>query len=309
MLTEMPSRIKKENAKCFKHYHGTEAPPEGCPSCDCLQTGEPASFEIYEPHLGKHIEIRAIPRFDEDRNIVGLVHVVRDISQRVEDQRQIEKSREELRRLNAYLQNLREEERTRIAREIHDELGQSLTAMKIEVSWLAKKLDAKDKTMREKLYEIEAIADSTIRTVQKIAYELRPGVLDDIGLQAALELQLEDFMKHTGIDCDVIVEAEIDSLENQLSTVVFRILQETLTNVARHSEATEVRGFVRLSNGTVSAQIVDNGVGFTEEDMSNKVHLGIAGMKERARQVGGEVTVEGVPGQGTRVSFQIPLKT
>jgi signal transduction histidine kinase len=308
MLTEMP-RIKEGDVKCFKHYHGTEAPPEGCPSCDCLKTGEPASFELYEPHLGKHIEIRAIPRFDEDQNIIGLVHVVRDISQRVDDQMQIEKSSEELRLLNAYLQNLREEERTRIAHEIHDELGQSLTALKIEVSWLAKKLGSRDKIMKNKLTDIEAITESTIHSVRKIAYELRPGVLDDIGLQAALELQVEDFRKHTGIECDITVDKEIDRLEHQLSTAVFRIIQEALTNVARHSEATQVSGFVHLSNGHVSAQVMDNGVGFSEKDVSRKVHLGIAGMKERARQMGGEVTVEGVPDKGTKVSMQMPLGT
>jgi signal transduction histidine kinase/HAMP domain-containing protein len=308
MFTEMP-KIKKGDVKCFKRYHGTDAPPEGCPSCDCLKTGEPASFELYEPHLGKHIEIRAIPRFDEDQNIIGLVHVVRDISQRVEAQRQIEKSREELRLLNSYLQNLREEERTRIAHEIHDELGQSLTALKIEVSWLAKKLGSRDRIMKDKLADIEAITESTIHAMRKIAYELRPGVLDDIGLQAALELQVEDFRKHTGIECDITLDKEIDRLEHQLSTAVFRIIQETLTNVARHSEATKVSGFVHLSNGSVSAQITDNGVGFSEEDVSRKVHLGIAGMKERARQMGGEVTVEGVPNEGTKVSVQMPFST
>jgi signal transduction histidine kinase len=119
--------------KCFSYYHGTECPPTGCPSCDCVKTGKPAVFELYEPHLGKNIEIRAMARFDNNNRIIGVIHICRDITERTKSEQELKNSREKLRNLTGHLNLVREEERKHIAREIHDELAQALTALKIDL--------------------------------------------------------------------------------------------------------------------------------------------------------------------------------
>jgi PAS domain S-box-containing protein len=294
--------------KCFRHYHGTEKPPEGCPSCECLKTGKQAVFEYYEPHLRKFVEVRVIPRKDRQKEVTGLIHVVRDITRRKRAERQLENSREELRRLNAYLQDMREKERARIAFEIHDELGQALTGLKIDVSWLHNKLKMQDKSLRKKIQEIKLLIDSTIQNVRRISYDLRPGVLDDFGLQAAMEWQLEEFQKRTGIDSTIIFGSRLDGLTKELSTTIFRIFQESLTNIARHSAATSTSSRLRVSDGRLHFQIRDNGRGLTKNEKTARNSLGLIGIKERVRYIGGTVRIRGSQGQGTVVSVSVPLK-
>ena len=134
--------LTMNRVKCFQYYHGTSCPPDGCPSCETIQTGQPSTVEVFEPHLDKHIEIRALPRFGPRRQMMGVIHIVRDISQRKESEERLRKSREKLRNLTAHLHSVREEERKSIAREIHDELAQALTALKMDVFWMKKRLPA-----------------------------------------------------------------------------------------------------------------------------------------------------------------------
>jgi signal transduction histidine kinase len=199
---------------------------------------------------------------------------------------------------------VREEERAHIAREIHDELGQVLTGLKMEVTWLAKRL--REKTLVEKTDSMCKLIDSTVQTVRKIATGLRPEMLDDMGLVAAVAWQAKEFQKRTGIRCRVKLPPETTKLDIDVSTTMFRIFQEILTNVARHSRATRVDIDLELHDERMQLEVVDNGVGIGDSELHGRKSLGLLGMQERALLFGGEVHVSGSPGQGTTVSVSIP---
>jgi signal transduction histidine kinase len=233
---------------------------------------------------------------------------LRESEQRRETQRAQEKllrSHDQLRALTGHLQFVREEERTRIAREVHDELGQALTGLKIDLSWITGKLS--DRALKAKAKAMTAQVDETIHTVRRIATELRPGVLDSLGLAAAIEWQTLDFQERTGIKCDVKIEVKQAILDHEFSTVCFRIFQETLTNIIRHAKATLVE--VRLSE--VDRELIltvrDNGRGISEKEIIHARSIGLIGMRERVAQVGGEVFFFGLPSQGTTVTMRAPL--
>jgi PAS domain S-box-containing protein len=235
------------------------------------------------------------------------VSVVRDISKRRETEEELKQSREQLRTLTAYLQAVREEERTRIAREIHDELGQALTGIRIDLSLLGQKLRRDQKPLIEKVESGIRLIDSTIELVRKISTELRPGVLDDFGLVAAIEWQCQDFQTRTGIACELIAPEEEPSLDRERSTALFRILQETLTNVARHSGAARVRIELKEDGGDLVLTVEDNGRGIREDEIRNPKSLGLLGMRERVSLFGGEILIAGTPGKETKVSVKIPV--
>ena len=224
---------------------------------------------------------------------------------------QLASSLEQLRALAAHLQSVREEERTRIAREIHDELGQILTGLKIDLSWLDAELAAGDLTTprlpREKVKSMSNLIDTTIQVVRKIATELRPGILDDLGLAAALEWQAQEFQTRTGIRCEFTSTLEEIDLDAGRSTAVFRIFQETLTNVARHAHATGVRISVKEQGSQLLLEVRDDGRGITDHELANPRSLGLLGMRERALLFGGEVKIGGVLGNGTTVTVSVPL--
>jgi PAS domain S-box-containing protein len=215
-------------------------------------------------------------------------------------------ARQRLRDLAEYLQAAREEERTRIARGIHDELGQALTALKMDLAWLAKRLPVELPHLGERATTMSDLIDDTMQTVRHIATELRPGLLDNLGLTAATEWQTQEFAQRTGIDCEVHLSEEEVAVDPDVSTALFRILQEALTNVARHAEATKVT--VDLEEGPKELVMVirDNGRGITESEIANPRSLGLTGMRERARSWGGDVAFQGVPGRGTTVTVRIP---
>jgi len=218
----------------------------------------------------------------------------------------LRESEDKLRRLAAHLISIREEERAHIAREIHDELGQVLTGLKMEVVWLAKRL--REQELIDKTDSMGKLIDSTVQTVRKIASGLRPEMLDDMGLIAAVGWQAREFQKRTGIRCRVKLPPEGARLDVDVSTTMFRIFQEILTNVARHSRATRVDIELEVGADRVALEVADNGVGISDHDMSGKKSLGLLGMHERALLFGGEVRISGRAGHGTRVSAAIPLR-
>ncbi len=218
----------------------------------------------------------------------------------------LRESEDKLRRLAAHLISVREEERAHIAREIHDELGQVLTGIKMEVGWLAKRL--KEPSLLEKTESMAKLIDSTVQTVRKIATGLRPEMLDDMGLVAAVAWQAKDFQKRTGIRCRTKLPPESTKTDLEISTAVFRIFQEILTNVARHARATRVDIDLSVSDEAVSLEVLDNGVGIPSSDLHGRRSLGLLGMQERALLFGGEVVISGNPGQGTRVQVRIPMR-
>jgi len=228
---------------------------------------------------------------------------------RLRAEAQLRKSHERLRQLSVYLQTVREEERTRIAREVHDELGQALTSCKLDVSWIASRLPRDLPIVIEKARALSAHIDSTIRMVRRISTELRPGVLDHLGLAAALEWQANEFQNRTGIRCDVQANLREAMLEQNLSTTFFRIFQETLTNVIRHAGATHVTVTLKQSAGQIVLQVSDNGRGITPFEISNSTSMGLLGMRERAALLGGRFKISRLPKrQGTRVTVSIPIE-
>jgi signal transduction histidine kinase len=222
-------------------------------------------------------------------------------------EKEIKSSRERLRNLSAHLESVREEERTRMAREIHDELGQALTALKMDVSWLDKRLPEEMTANKEKLKSMMKLMDRTIKTVQRLSGELRPGILDDLGLAAAVEWQAEDFQYRTGIACQVTVDCKEVSLNREQSTTIFRIFQETLTNIIRHAQATEVTVSLVAKHGNIVLEVGDNGRGITKEQINHPRSLGLIGIRERVHFLRGEVTITGHPGEGTKVVVSVPV--
>jgi signal transduction histidine kinase len=230
-----------------------------------------------------------------------------DRSERQRAEEKLRKSLDQLRALTTYLQYVREEERTRIAREVHDELGQALTGLKLDLSWLASKLARSQPPVQDKVKTMTTHLDETIQTVRRIATELRPGILDSLGLVAAIEWQANDFQKRTGIPCPVTTTVA-DTLWNQeFSTVFFRIFQETLTNVIRHAKATRVEVRLFEENENLVLVIKDNGRGISEDELASTRSNGLVGMRERAMLIRGDLTLTGAPGQGTTVTLRAPL--
>jgi signal transduction histidine kinase len=232
-----------------------------------------------------------------------------DRTQRQRAEEKLRRSLDQLRALTNYLQYVREEERTRIAREVHDELGQALTGLKLDLSWLSTRLGKKGtKVEQEKAKTMVAHIDTTIQTVRRIATELRPGILDGLGLVAAIEWQANEFQSRTGIPCVVTSALSDAQWDQDFSTVFFRIFQETLTNIIRHAQATRVEVKLAEQDGQLVLTVADNGRGISEEEISNTRSIGLVGMKERAMLIGGDVVLHGAPGQGTTVTARAPLR-
>jgi signal transduction histidine kinase len=213
-----------------------------------------------------------------------------------------------LRNLSTHQQRTREQERKKIAREIHDELGQALTALKMDLSWLSKRIPQQQRGVIEKTESMSRLIDNTINTLRRIASELRPSLLDDLGIIAAIEWQASQFEKTSGIKCRVRKSFRSLSLGQDHSLAAFRILQESLTNVLRHAAATEVKIGLDKASGNLIIDIVDNGRGISHEECYDQKSLGLTGMRERALSIGGEVIINGITGKGTTVNVSIPLK-
>lgn len=218
------------------------------------------------------------------------------------------RAEEQLRTLAARLESVREDERVRIANEIHEELGQLLLGLKMDLSWLAARLPQEHPALREKSQAIGQSVDETIRWVRRIAGELRPRVLDDLGLVAAIEWQAQEFQARTGIQTQLTVQQPEPALDWERSTAVFRILQEALSNVARHAQGSRVHINLRADAAQCILEVIDNGKGISQHALADRHSLGLLSMRERAFPLGGAVTIAGRPGQGTTVTLLMPLQ-
>ena len=263
-------------------------------------TGEIVTREVTATHDNQTRHYRNIVApISSDNHPTGLLGVSIDIT----DSRRAE---ETLRALTRRLRAVREEESTRIAREVHDELGQALTALKFDLAWLTDQPNPP--VLRDKLGTMTQQVDGLLQTVRRIAAELRPGVLDSLGLVAAIEWQAQDFHRRTGILCHTnLPEAQLH-VEPTRATTVFRILQEALTNVARHAHATEVGIALVHGNGHVILEVSDNGIGLSTDPWQDAHSLGLLGMRERARGMNGEVDVKPGPIHGTIVTVSLPTR-
>lgn len=237
---------------------------------------------------------------------VRLVGTVQDITERKKTELELRESREQLRELSSHIQTAREQEKAKIAREIHDELGSTMTALKMDTFWLMKKLPPELEPCREKVASMTKLVDSAVQATRRIATELRPTMLDDIGLVAALEWQAEEFQKRLGIECVLSVSGGEAGLDEARSIALFRIFQEALTNITRHAQATRVAVDLRIDGDGITMSIADNGRGVDKERMRKSVSHGVRGMFERARHLGGDVTIDSTEGQGTIITVRIP---
>jgi len=238
---------------------------------------------------------------------VGLRGVVIDITDRKKAERELKNSRDQLRALATHLQSIREEERLIMAREIHDELGQVLTALKMDLIWMQKRLSPEQTEQLNKISSMSDLVDMTIKTVRRISTELRPGLIDDLGLPAAIEWYCGEFQKRTGIICDLDLDDKEHQIEQDQAIAVFRIFQESLTNVARHAKATKIYAHFKCNDHTLTMEIKDNGIGITREQINSHKSLGIVGLRERVNPWGGKVIISGVRNIGTTVKVTLPI--
>ncbi|HNP21833.1 MAG TPA: histidine kinase [Panacibacter sp.] len=251
-----------------------------------------------------HSEVLILKR--SDGSIYKIIGFCQDITDVKNKERELIASSENLRELALHLQNIREEERSSIAREIHDALGQELTAIKIDVAWLLKKLDDSPAALKEKAKGVIELLNSSIASVRKIATQLRPTLLDDLGLNAALQWQSEEFEKRTGIIVHFSSDYDLKDTRNN-AIAIFRIYQESLTNIARHAEASRVDAVLKHEDNALTLTIHDNGKGFDLGSISQKRTLGLLGMKERTIMMGGAYNITSSPGKGTTVHISVPV--
>ena len=265
---------------------------------DTLKSG--ATDYVLKQRLG-----RLIP------SVKRALREARERKERRRAEKNLELSLEQLRALATHLQFIREEERSLIAREIHDELGQSLTGLKFDLFRLESMLATADSSSlqmcRDKVQSMLELINSVIQIGRKIATELRPGILDDLGLVDALEWQAQEFQARTGIKCEFSALPEKLTLDSNRSTSLFRIFQETLTNVARHAQADLIQTDLQTQAGELHLTIQDNGRGITEEELNNPHSLGLLGMRERVMVFGGDIRISGQCGKGTTVTVRLPL--
>ena len=232
------------------------------------------------------------------------------LSQQIKERRIAEEhlraSQQSLRALAAHLQSVREEEWTRIAREIHDQLAQALTGLKMDVAWITSRLPEGSKALRQKAHSMSGLIDATMESVHEIMTQLRPEVLDRLGLSAAIGWQAGEFQRRSGIRCNVSLPAEDLLLDRDRSTAVFRIFQELLTNVARHAGATRTDVAVRSDSDELVLTVEDNGRGIDAEVAHSPKSFGLMGVRERVLPFGGRVDIKGVRGEGSRVTVALP---
>ena len=252
-----------------------------------------------------YFNIQGVPIIDNDK-VVGAVISSENITKELLIKKEIENNQKQIRLFADHLELVREKERTNIAREIHDNLGQSLTALKIDLSWLSSNHDKSDKIIEEKIRASKELINSLIRTVQKISTELRPGIIDNLGLSAAIEWQVDEFQKRTGLDCDLNIVPKNLSLNEQLSVNIFRIIQETMTNIIRHANAKTVYISLKEINGTVKLKVIDDGVGITNQQINSFNSFGIMSIKERIIKFNGKVQIKGIKNKGTKIILTIP---
>jgi signal transduction histidine kinase len=245
---------------------------------------------------------------DEEGQTTVISAIAQDLTERKAAENELRSSREQLRELSSHLQAAREEERARMSREIHDELGGSLTGLKMDVARLAKSADGLTPAeLRQRASVMMDLIDGTVQMVRRIASDLRPGILDDFGLAAAIEWQLQEFCQRAGLDHDFQSNVDELNMDPASSTALFRLFQETLTNVARHAQATLVTARLECSPEELVLEVRDNGRGISTGEIDNSKSLGLLGMRERVQQINGKLSITGAPGRGTTVLIRVPL--
>jgi len=267
-----------------------------------MRTQQEQHFEMWSDVLELWLETHMYP----SKN--GISQFFRDISDEKKIREQLSQSTAELRALASHLQDVREEERADMAREIHDELGQQLTGLKMDMAWVDEQLVEEGRqALQQRVKDSLQLLDHTIMTVRKIAAELRPGILDDLGLVAAVEWQAEEFEKRSGIKARFLAGMPGRRYPSAMSIGLFRICQEALTNVARHSGAKHVEIFLGYEEDQIVLRVSDDGRGLLPPQVGGRKTLGVLGMKERALMMGGTVEVSSEAGKGVTLIVSVPM--
>jgi signal transduction histidine kinase len=223
-------------------------------------------------------------------------------------EREINGMESKIRSLATYIEKAREEERRNIARRIHDDLGQMLTGLKIDLNWIRRRINGYDSGIQERIDGMNRLLDSTIQSARNISAELRPSILDDLGITEAVEWQAEEFEKDTGIRTDFLCENSSINLPEKQTIAVFRCFQEILTNIARHANAKNVSVQISCNKSCFIFLVSDDGIGISTNKANHPLSLGLLGMRERIREVGGVVEIQGKPDKGTTINIKIPLE-
>ncbi len=233
--------------------------------------------------------------------------ILRDVTERIRADAELRRSRDELREFAAAASSVREQEKSRVARELHDELAQALTALKMDVNWLKERLPAGQPALASKLESMQTMLDTTVKATRRISSELRPLMLDDLGLIPAAEWLVNNFTQRTGIQCAFTVDPPDLALQDPHATAIFRILQESLTNVTRHAHASRVDITLDGGDGELTLRVRDDGCGFAAGDPRKPNSYGLVGLRERAYLLDGEITVDTAPGKGATIEVRIPF--
>jgi len=298
--------------KCFEVFWGEMCDSPGCPLTRILDGEEDVEYDsdkVRPDGTSLPCIVSATPFGRPGGTTVGIVEDFKDISERKRAERELQESGERLRELTAHLQSIREEERSRIAREVHDELGQVLTALSLDVHWLHTRLPEELGELQEKTRSMGKLITTTVNSVSRICSELRPAILDDIGLSAAIEWQAGEFTSRTGIACNIQTKPRQIKLSEALSVAIFRIFQETLTNIVRHAQASEVDVQLRLTPNNFSMRVSDDGVGIEANEPHKFSSFGLLGVKERVRGFNGELTFCTGEKGGACLDIVIPTPT
>ena len=259
---------------------------------------------------GSEFPIEASISQASEHNLRFYTVILRDISLRKQSEDALRRSQQELRELSALVVEAREEEKTRIARELHDELGQLLTALKMDLAWLSERLPAGDAETVAKAAQMHAMLEQTVSSTRRIAADLRPLMLDDLGLADAAGWLVDDFARRSGIHCELKMPADgaFDDMDGSIATAVYRALQESLTNIARHSGAKNAWIALAIEGDSLHFEVEDDGRGFLPEDLAKAGSLGLKGMRERMSYLGGSLEVATAPRGGTRVRAGLPVR-
>jgi len=258
---------------------------------------------------GRHIwaSLSASSFLDEQGNYLGGLAMVTDVTRRKQIAEELQQSYKDIRELASHLQNIREEERIQIARDIHDELGQQLTGLKMDVSWLSSKLSVKNEAIEEKIKGMTELLDEAVRSVRRISANLRPSILDDLGLEAALEWQSQEIQKRFGILINFNSQFPEIELPEGVATGLFRVYQEALTNAVRHANAHTINSKLLLTSNKIVLEINDDGKGMDMKTATRKKSFGLLGIKERIFVMNGKYEIKSEPGKGTSLSVVVPL--
>jgi PAS domain S-box-containing protein len=275
----------------------------------CIQTGKVIKNEnFYKSYWGKEVYLHYIitPVYGENNQITGAQCLLEDITDRKRAEQSLKRSEEQLRQLTIYMDTKTEEEKKRIAREIHDGLGQLLTGLKMDLQWITKKWPQKDEILQKKLAAMNQILDDSVKEVQKLSIQLRPKMLDELGLLETIQWETRQFEERTGIHCHLtFTPAEFD-VEHDRSSTIYRVLTELLTNIYRHAEATKVDIQLKMTKKNYILTVSDNGKGITQEEIDSHLSFGLISIAERVKVWNGQVNFKGNNKNGTTVIVKIP---